>query len=296
MTRRVPFLAAGLLLLTACGSQGGSGSRSEDPADDGVLRYAALGDSFTSAPGIAPMDQTNGCQRSRANYPARIAEALGAELADASCGSATNDHVEQPQPSVTPQPEPQLAAVTADTDLVTVALGLNDEAFYYDMVIGCPALLLQQGQDPATAPGTPCTDALAATPAGTPADRLPRIRERLAATLADVRDEAPDATVVVVGYPQLVPEQGTCPALPLPPGDLPAFREAFVGLAEVMAEVAKKSGAEFVDVLAASAGHHVCSAEPWVNGAFLADDATPFHPFPAEQQAIADLVVEAYRS
>ncbi len=57
---------------------------------------------------------------------------------------------------------------------------------------------------------------------------------------------------------------------------------------------AKDSGADFVDVWKASRGHDICSSDPWVNGAVTdRGRAAAFHPFAAEQEAVAGLVLAA---
>ena len=40
---------------------------------------------------------------------------------------------------------------------------------------------------------------------------MDKIRDNLAEVLEEVGDRAPDARVIMVGYPRLVPDQGECP-------------------------------------------------------------------------------------
>ena len=61
-----------------------------------------------------------------------------------------------------------------------------------------------------------------------------------------------------------------------------------------LARAAERTDTTYVDVWRASAGHDVCADEPWVNGQQgVQGGAIPFHPLPAGQRAVADLVVEA---
>ena len=57
------------------------------------LTYVALGDSYTSGPGLPGADPDDPCQRAADNYPAQVAEGLAAsyrvKLRDRSCGGAT---------------------------------------------------------------------------------------------------------------------------------------------------------------------------------------------------------------
>src|SRR5262250_1331586 len=81
-------------------------------------RYVALGSSFAAGPGIET--QLGSCSRSDHNYAHLVAAALELELTDVSCGGATTANIlDTPQGGATPQ----LAAVGADTALVTVTIG-----------------------------------------------------------------------------------------------------------------------------------------------------------------------------
>ena len=59
--------------------------------------------------------------------------------------------------------------------------------------------------------GSPCTDA-----AGGDAplsDVAPEIEQRLVDAVAAIRERSPQAQVLLVGYPQLIPARGSCPEL-----------------------------------------------------------------------------------
>lgn len=264
----------------------------EAPQERGPrLTYVALGDSYTSGPGLPGADPDDPCQRAADNYPAQVAEALAAsyrvELRDRSCGGADTTDLTAPQ---VPGPDgvpPQADALDRGTDLVTIGLGGNDLGVFGELVGGCVALGLQ---DPA---GSPCTDAAARD--GNPLDEAaPLIEQRLVDAVAEVRERAPRAQVLLVGYPQLVPARGDCfDLLPIAAGDLPLAREVNRGLSDAVERAAEASGVGYVDVWAASRGHDICAVRPWVSGqAGDPSGAVPFHPLPAEQEAVARLVLE----
>jgi len=48
----------------------------------------------------------------------------------------------------------------------------------------------------------------------------------------------------------------------------------------------------YVDLWRVSAGHDICSADPWING-LSGQGAAPFHPFAVEQAAVAQQVAAA---
>src|SRR3954451_23657666 len=115
------------------------------------VKYVAMGDSYSSASGVAPFDPTGvSCTRSLVNYPHDIAAATGAQLTDVTCGAAeTKDFYESQQPGVAPQ----LDAVQADTQLVTMTIGGNDSGVFINSIVECGAAgLSTAGQ------GHPCQD------------------------------------------------------------------------------------------------------------------------------------------
>ena len=122
------------------------------------------------------------------------------------------------------------------------------------------------------------------------------IRANLAEVVAGVRQRSPQARIVVVGYPQIVPASGTCDLLPLATGDYPVARAVNEGLAEAVRQGAEDADAEYVDLWGPSEGHDICSADPWINGRVTsASTALAYHPFAVEQRAVADLLLTLVR-
>ncbi|GAB7002666.1 hypothetical protein JCM18899A_01370 [Nocardioides sp. AN3] len=243
-------------------------------------RYAALGDSYTAAPGVPGRQSSDGCLRSSSNYPHQVAAALPVgQLVDVSCSAADTGDVRASQMRGLPG---QLDAVAPGTDLVTIGLGGNDLDLFSRLMGGC----LQR--DPAAATGSPCTDAL--RPLVKPA--LDRIERNLVAVVGAVRARAPKARILLVGYPQIVPASAGCAAAPFAAADYPFVHGVNRGLSEAVARAAAAAKATYVDVWSASAGHDICAAQPWING-LTGPGAAPFHPFAVEQAAVARLVVAA---
>jgi len=280
------LLAAALLLgVATAGCQG-------DDADSGAERYVALGDSFTSGAGLPEtLPNAVGCGQSELNYPRLVAKAIGARLTDVSCGSATTESGTEPQAQAAAEPRPpQLDAVTKGTDVVTVSLGGNDFSWYLGVMFSCTTIA---ATDPTGSPcerkGTAPESDLTALP--------PRIGDRLEALLDEVHRRAPEARVLLVGYPQLVPARGTCPELPLAAGDYAFVRAQWEAMDTAMRQAAVAAGATYVEVLAPSEGHDVCAGDDaWVNGVDARPGvAAPYHPVAAGQAAVAELVVRALR-
>jgi lysophospholipase L1-like esterase len=251
-------------------------------------QYVAMGDSFTAGAGIRPGGDT-GCYRSQRNYPTLLADRLHATLHDASCGGATAVQVESPQQTATTRNPPQLADVDDRTDLVTISLGLNDTG-YGTLLMTCMGVAQT---DPS---GSPCRTAMQTPQGDQILSRLEPFGQDLAQVIRKVQHAGPNADVVVVGYPQLAPPDGSCPDLPFAAGDYGYLAEYLVKLNKVMEEAADKTGARFVDVLAASKGHDVCAGhDAWVLGNLPSPRSMVWHPFANEEEAIAALVYEELR-
>lgn len=307
-----PLLAA-VLVLSACGVDddapasvarpSGSASASASPTDPpssaatapelpaptgSYERYVALGDSFTAAPLASETDVSDGCGRSVDNYPALVASALGgAELADVSCSGAETTSLIGAQQTPRGVVPPQFDAVTPETDLVTIGIGGNDFEIFSRLIQQCSSL---RAEDPE---GAPCRDA--ATKGGT--DQLladvEKLGPRLESVVAGLKDRAPDAKIVVVGYPSSIPDSGTCPALlPLAEGDYAYAASVNEQLAQTQKKAAERAGVTYIDTFAASKGHDICSEDPWVNGMVTSErTALAYHPLQAEQEALAALIL-----
>lgn len=275
----VLLLALGLAGLTACDD--GEGSSRPD-----TFEYVALGDSF-AATGIGVPQDTKGCKRSKENYPQLLAKAHPDWVVlDVSCGGADSADMTRSQElndgTVSP---PQFDALDEGTDLVTVSLGGNDFDVYWAFLYRCTQVA---NLDP---DGAPCRR----TNKGTVEGRMPAIRERLTAVLEQVAERSPDARVLFVGYPRLLPDDGACPGhVPVAAGDADYVREMMGLLVQAQHEAAEKAGVEYVDLYTPSEGHDICSDRPWINDFTDGPEgAYNFHPMPALQVEIRDLVEES---
>ena len=256
--------------------------------------YVALGDSYTSGPGVPnQMPEAVGCGRSDHNYPHLVAAALDVgRFTDVSCGSATTAHMAEAQPLPNGLTNgPQLDALGPDVDLVTLGIGGNDIGFG-EIMANCVArsVLL-----PVTAPCrqyyTRQGDELGA--------RIEATAPKVAAVLAAIRERAPDARILVVGYPVILPAAGPgCwPLMPIAVGDVAWLRTVEGHLNAMLAEQAAAAGATFVDTYASSVGHDVCRlpGNKWVEGLVPTAPASPVHPNALGMANSADQVLKVAR-
>lgn len=269
-SRTLAVTAALLALLLA-----GAGSVR---ADAGEI-YVALGDSYTSAPLVPnqhgePID----CGRSDRNYPSLVAESRQVKtFIDVSCGSATTRHMTEPQtglPAGGTNP-PQFNALRRDATLVTVGIGGNDAG-----LVGVAETCAEMG---ATQPnGTACRDFYAPGGNDRVAAKIEATKPKIAKVLQGIHQRSPDARVAIIGYPNVLPIDGTnCyPMVPLSPDDVRYIDELIVRINAMIAGQAALNDAEFVDTYNDSIGHDVCKLPPtrWFEGVVPTEPAFPLHP------------------
>ena len=226
--------------------------------------YVAMGSSYAAGPGITTVVEGSParCARSRDNYPHQLAQLRGYKLIDASCSGATTAHLLGNWNELAPQ----LDALTVDAALVTVTIGGNDLAYMGSLMAasGCAARG-QQGS---------CAGVVTPTEAD-----YQGVAARLRQILAEVRRRAPKARPVFVDYFTVLPEGATCTAAPMAAADATLLRDVAARLAALTAQVAQQGGAELLRLSQLTAAHHVCAAEPWLNGFVRPAGDSPWSPY-----------------
>jgi hypothetical protein len=106
---------------------------------------------------------------------------------------------------------------------------------------------------------------------------------KVRATLAGIHRRAPGAKVLVIGYPDLFPDDGsscTSAAVPFASGDFAYLRDSEKTLNTMLSRVAKRGGAKFVDTYKPSIGHDMCrpAGTRWVEPVVPTTSAAPAHP------------------
>jgi lysophospholipase L1-like esterase len=249
-----------------------------------VVHYVALGDSYASGEGNPPFDQgtnvsgANGniCHRSAKAYPHVLPVHDQVILVDRACSGARVADVLTN--SRNPTEPPQLTWLDANTDIVTISIGGNDAGF--------------QVIELCLVPKAPC---MAANPIleknlATLAQELPNLYGQL-------RQHAPKARILVVGYPEIFPDPATVKiegcgmvnfrGLGINSADVTFLRQKEQELNTTIQAATQQAGVEFVDEDAAFAGHEVCTPSPWVYGFMPLDSRSSFHPTAAGQSAMA---------
>jgi lysophospholipase L1-like esterase len=287
-----PPLQVAALALSCVALATASACGAEDEIGHGAA-YVALGDSYTAGRGMEPVADES-CSRSEINYPSLVDKALKIKsFADRSCAGARTENLRTPQIQGQKRVnEPQLNAIGTDTELVTIGMGLNDGAISAGLLLIC------------TTPSSPepndvCKHYLDQPQSNVEA-QIKAAAARLEDALATIAKKAPKAEIVVVGYPRLVPDHGSCGSpghpgdlLPVPEAQVTRLRETMKFVNDVWRDTADRAGARYVDMYTPSEGHDICSDDPWVNGYLpVAGKAAGLHPFPAYAEAVAERVVE----
>lgn len=252
-----PSLIRSLLVLTAVllASTGFVSTASASTA----IRYVALGDSYSSGVGAGQYYPESGdCLRSPNAYPVLWARAHDVtSFTFAACsGARTSDVLAN-----------QVDALSAATTLVTITIGGNDAGFA-DVMITC-VFSLNQG----------CVERV---------ERAKHfIRTVLPARLVNLYNElqrlAPNARIIVLGYPRLYELGGSC-WVGLSETKRAAINSAADALAEVTAKAAANAGVRFVDMREPFDGHEICSyGRWWLHSVNLFNLVESYHPTAAGQ-------------
>ncbi|WP_270888260.1 SGNH/GDSL hydrolase family protein [Pedococcus sp. 5OH_020] len=245
--------------------------------------YVALGDSYSSAAGVAPFvaDAPPTCSRSMLNYAHDLAaQTRPSSFTDATCSGAKTSDFFSPQAPGVP---PQLDAVTKTTRLITMTIGGNDENVFVDSFSGCAAI---SGTDIL---GSPCKQKYGSAFTD---EIVNQTYPHVVSALMAVRRKAPDATVVILGYPRILPEAGQLScyrSMPIAMGDVPWLNHEEDVLNSVVSRAAEQTGARFVDMSSSSAGHDACKpiGQRWIEPAVGPVNAAPVHPNATGEAAMA---------
>lgn len=214
--------------------------------------YAALGDSYSAGVGAGSyLSDSGGCKRSTKAYPYLWNSAHApSSFAFVACSGATTGDVL----------DDQLSALNSATGLVSISVGGNDAGFT-DVMTTC--VLHSESA---------CLSVIA--DARSYADH--QLPPRLDRVYAAIRDRAPNARVVVLGYPHLYRIEGSC-LFGIGDTRRAAINGAADELDSVMAKRAADAGFTFADVRGAFTNHEICSGSSWIHSTTWPIDES-YHP------------------
>jgi lysophospholipase L1-like esterase len=225
------------------------------PASAAGPNYAALGDSYASGVGTDDyISDGTSCDRSPEGYPGLWAAAHATSSFDlAACSGATTSSLLSGQ----------LGGLSAATNLVTITIGGNDAGFttvFEDCVLDSDSGCISEIDS---------------------AENFVRttLPARLDNVYSSVRSHAPNATVIVLGYPRFYQVPGSCIV-----GLSNTKRTAINGGADLLdttisGEVAKFAGFHYADVRSAFSAHEICSSgTSWLHSVDFTHITDSYHP------------------
>ena len=250
------------LVLAGLGT--GCGMETLDSRQQGLAggNYVAMGDSYASGTGTRQYYDA-ACQRSNESYAKQLAAREGLNLTHVACSGARIPDVRANQ----------LGALSVATNLVTLSIGGNDAGF---------ASVITQCAKPF--PFTCTGDITNARSFIT--NTLPG---QLDALYTEIQTRAPNAQVIVVGYPRLFNGEECNLGARISPAEQSSLNGVADLLASKTSAVATAHGFDFVDPRAPFDPHRICADVEWLNG--LSNPiGESYHPNTLGHDAFTDLI------
>jgi hypothetical protein len=253
-SRLAVYVSSLLLAVGAALTGAGTAQASQLAAPGG---YVALGDSYSSGLGAGSYLSASGdCKRSTKAYPYLWAAAHSPSSFDftACSGARTGDVLAN-----------QLAPLSAATALVSISVGGNDAGFA-DVMTTC---VLQSD--------SACLSRINTAKAYVDST-LPG---QLDGVYSAIRAKAPNARVVVLGYPRFYKLGTSCAGLS--ETKRKAINDAADHLDTAIAKRAANHGFVFGDVRPTFTGHEICSGSSWLHSLNWLNVGESYHPTAAGQ-------------
>lgn len=280
----------------ALGDSYSSGEGGSDYEDDSDTVHLSVGCGASIAGENCEEPEWNTCHRSEAAYGQQLAEGIDFEgdFTFAACsGAVTDDFTEANEDQA--GEDAQLDHVDEDTSLITLSVGGND-AHFSSVVKDC----VLAGVDPDKS----CGDSADET-----REDIDEIKDDLVDLLEEAREKAPNARIIVVGYPRFFPDppSGGDGSPGIDTADQQYLNEMARYANDVIADAVEeaggtKGGFEFVDTYDAFEGCEIGTDDGCMNslevGSFNgvppASEAS-FHPNDKGHEKLAELIEQQIR-
>ncbi len=221
------------------------------------ISYVALGDSYSSGDGAGNYSDGS-CLQSANAYPVLWHSAHGGSFVNETCAGATTSDVISSQ----------LGPLSASTTLVTITIGGNDVGFSSVMetcVLGSDgscvsAIQHAEQQAQSTLPGA------------------------LDQVLSDIASRAPNAKVVVLGYPQFYDLSKSSGCIGLSTTKRTAINQGASALDSVISTAADRHGDTYANVNNDFAGHQICDSSSYLISVDFFNLGDSYHPNASGQQ------------
>jgi len=230
--------------------------------------YVGMGDSYSA--GVGTYAPTDDCYRSPFGYPVLLAQREGLQLNYQACSGATTGDVTNNQ----------VGALTTATDYVTMTIGGNDVGFA-DVITECAQ------------PGWISNCRGAISDARTILNQ--RMPSRYNSLFGTIGDRAPNADVVIGGYPRLFNGEDCNLFTFFSGSEMSRLNSATDELDNLIRSTSTNAGFDYVDPRGPFIGHAVCDDPEWINGLSF-PIIESYHPNRAGNVAYANVFQPALSS
>ncbi|WP_405874533.1 MULTISPECIES: SGNH/GDSL hydrolase family protein [unclassified Streptomyces] len=252
---RIAVFVSSILLAAGTALTGATAAQASQQA--AATGYVALGDSYSSGVGAGSYISASGdCKRSTKAYPYLWAAAHAPSTFDftACSGARTGDVLAS-----------QLGPLSTATGLVSISIGGNDAGFA-DVMTTC---VLQSD--------SACLSRINTAKAYVDSTLPGQLNNVYSA----ISSKAPNAHVVVLGYPHFYKLGATC--VGLSETKRKAINDAADYLDTATAKAAADHGFTFGDVRTTFTGHEICSGSSWLHSVNWLNIGESYHPTAAGQ-------------
>jgi lysophospholipase L1-like esterase len=224
------------------------------------VSYVALGDSYSSGLGAGDYISSSGsCDRSNNAYPEQWAGSHSpASFVSVACAGATTSDVINSQ----------VSALSGSTTLVSITIGGNDVGFSSVM------------ETCVLSSTSTCVNAVA-TAKDFVIHKLPTL---LTNTLQAIHAHAPNARIVLLGYPELYDLSKSSTCIGLSSRDRTALNDGADALDNALAAAATANNATWADVRGQFSGHEICDSGSWLHSVDLFALSSSYHPTASGQK------------
>jgi lysophospholipase L1-like esterase len=243
------ILTIGILTITATLAAAVAGAAVPARAAT-TVNYVALGDSYSS--GVGTGTESGSCGQSSQAYPALWAAANHpASFSFKACSGAKVPDVINSQ----------LSTLSSSTSMVSFTIGGNDAGFSSIM------------ETCVLSSTSTCESDISAAESKINAT-LPG---ELNTLIGDIKAHAPNAKVIVVGYPDFY-DLSVSICIGLSRGDHQAIDAGINDLDGLLSTAAADNGATFADPRPAFSGHELCDGAGWLNSLDIFSINDSYHP------------------
>ncbi|MCZ2497514.1 hypothetical protein GN316_12165 [Xylophilus sp. Kf1] len=278
-------------ILSACGGSSGSGSGAaaiSEPPDPAQIHYVAMGDSYSSGHGTVAHPDMSRCSRTEYAYgPLWQQRHVPGTFSFVACQGATTANVTDTPQHAQGESDIQLAALSPQTNMVTITIGGNDVGFAETAKKCAESEIFDRDT-------RSCTHRILEIQEIVDGTRLlpdnTTFYQHLLRTYRAIRAQvSPAARIFVMGYPPiyyLAPADNA-----IGPQTRRQIDAVMVSMNGAIAQAAAEAGVTYVAVDAAFDGHGAGKDNPqaqWINDISLTDSHISLHPN-ADGHALGDL-------